>query len=692
LRNLALLSGYGRIGRSLAPGARAAIAPLGLLLVAVLVLLVLAERYSALYDHNVVDDALISMQYAKNWVLGNGLVFNVGERVEGYTNFLWVAVLAPLYAASQGTGTDFVLMATRVNIGIAALTLVVVYAIAKQLWDARVLPTLLALGLCVVDNSYVAWAALGLEGHLLSLCLLLAVWCASASFPNRGFCIGLALTAAHMTRPDAGLFAVFLLAGLGATWLVARLQARPAAEQAEHLKVALTAGATWLSVYGAYFAWRYQYYGWLLPNTYYAKVGAGELDAWARGMEYLSDFRSERAWLPALAPLALFVSTTPLMRSVILYLIAHAVYVTSVGGDFFAGHRFFVAQIPLFALALGLLLDAAVRAATAWIERSSRRDPRRVLLAAGWVTAALLSLLLLQLYERGKQTGPLQGEIIERGGLARIHRSFMQWLSRNKPADASFASCAIGAPGFDGNFRRVVDICGLIDPVVAHRPVADFGKGVAGHEKRATLAEVLAKKPTYIDAWDPFEDLWLRGYVFDASMRLELMKTVQGVWRRDERRERGRYLQEGAWSFEPGEAAGWVKEGSAFEQFPTLTRPNGQERGIGERGAHANSFDETLGDLPTGRLLSPLFELRGDVMVLRVGGGHDRERLRVALWVDGRPVLSTTGVESEHLSAREWDIAVYRGKQARLEILDASSGPMGHILVDEVRQWSASDS
>jgi arabinofuranosyltransferase len=682
----------GKAGRALAPGARAAIAPLGLLVVAVLVLLALAERYSALYHRNVVDDALISMQYAKNWVLGNGLVFNVGERVEGYTNFLWVALMAPLYALSQSTGLDFVLMVTQVNIGMAALSLVVVYAIGRQLWNGRVLPTLLALGLCVVDNSYVVWAALGLEGHLLALCLLLGVWCAGTTLPNRGFCIGLALTAAHMTRPDAGLFVMFLLAGLGVTWLVARWQARPAAEQAEHLKVLLTAGATWLSVYGAYFAWRYQYYGWLFPNTYYAKVGAGELDGWARGLEYLAGFRSERAWLPALAPLALFVGTTPLMRSVILYLIAHTVYVTSVGGDHFPGHRFFVAQIPLFALALGLLLDAAVRGVTAWIERSTLRARRRLLLAAGWVTAAFLGVLFLQLYELGKETGPLQGEVIERGGLARIHRSFMQWLSRSKPPHASFASCAIGAPGFDGNFRHVVDICGLIDPVIAHRPVANFGKGMAGHEKRATLAEVLAKKPTYIDASNPFEDLWHHGYVFDASMRLELLKTVEGVWRRDERRERGRYLQEGACSFDAGEAAGWVKEGSAFEHFPTLMRANNQGRGIGERGAHASSFDETLGDIPTGRLLSPPFDLLGDVMVLRVGGGHDPERLRVALWVDGRPVLSTTGVASEHLSAREWDIAVYRGKQARLEILDASSGPMGHILVDEVRQWSASDS
>lgn len=37
-----------------------------------------------------IDDAYISLRYGRNWIEGLGLVFNSGERVEGYTNFLWV--------------------------------------------------------------------------------------------------------------------------------------------------------------------------------------------------------------------------------------------------------------------------------------------------------------------------------------------------------------------------------------------------------------------------------------------------------------------------------------------------------------------------------------------------------------------------------------------------------------------------
>ncbi|MDW8173780.1 MAG: hypothetical protein RML73_14985, partial [Anaerolineae bacterium] len=48
------------------------------------------QRMYALFE-----DSMISMRYAWNFVQGHGLVWNVGEApVEGYTNFLWVLVMA----------------------------------------------------------------------------------------------------------------------------------------------------------------------------------------------------------------------------------------------------------------------------------------------------------------------------------------------------------------------------------------------------------------------------------------------------------------------------------------------------------------------------------------------------------------------------------------------------------------------
>src|SRR5690606_38133881 len=44
------------------------------------------------------DDAFISFRYAQNLVEGHGLVYNPGERVEGYTNFLWTVLAAGVIA------------------------------------------------------------------------------------------------------------------------------------------------------------------------------------------------------------------------------------------------------------------------------------------------------------------------------------------------------------------------------------------------------------------------------------------------------------------------------------------------------------------------------------------------------------------------------------------------------------------
>lgn len=670
---------------------------------------VLSERYSREYERNVVDDALTSMQYAKNLALGNGLVFNVGERVEGYTNFLWVLFMAPFYALSTALGGDFVRLIIHLNIAIAILNLVLVYAIGRKLWGGNWLATLTALSLCVVDNSYTVWAALGLEGHFLAFWLLLALLLASTDFAHKGIAIGLALAAAHMTRPDAGLFCAFLVAALlGSPALsFARRRLLPgtpkaaesAASEAEPqnpaatsderraLWAALSSLGTWLVVYAAYFLWRYQYYGWLFPNTYYLKVGSGALDAWSRGFRYVQSFLEERWWVPALGLFGIFARTTLVGRSIIAYLLAHVLYIAYVGGDFFPGHRFFVPQLPLFAIACGLAVQASVQLVDrgrvrVWLD--ARRSMRTVFALVGF---ALLLPLLYGLYDVGCRIGPLEGEIRQWHAQLSNNRRFMRWLALNKPSKASLSTGAIGAAGYYANFTRVIDMVGIIDPEVAHRPVSDFGHGQAGHEKWATVEEILAQKPTYIQAGYLQADYWREGYYMDASMRLELDRSYDGIWRRDELADTGKYLEQAAIHFDGARADGWTAQGTAFENWPAL--PTFEDQILGAAGPHVNTGATGTGDDATGRLTSPKFALLGDKMVLRAGGGFDPERLRVSLWIEGQRVFSETGYDSDTLSRREWPIGAYRGKLATLEIVDDSKADWGHIIVDEIVQWQA---
>ena len=61
------------------------------------------------------DDAFISFRYARNLAAGNGLVFNVGERVEGITNFLWTISFVPF----SRLGVDLVQVSQLLGIGLA---------------------------------------------------------------------------------------------------------------------------------------------------------------------------------------------------------------------------------------------------------------------------------------------------------------------------------------------------------------------------------------------------------------------------------------------------------------------------------------------------------------------------------------------------------------------------------------------
>src|SRR5437867_13225676 len=86
---------------------------------------------AALVAHSLVwnfvtDDAYISFVYARNLARHGQLVFNLGERVEGYTNFLWTVLLAgflkigvPAELASRVLGAGFALATLGVTVRIA---------------------------------------------------------------------------------------------------------------------------------------------------------------------------------------------------------------------------------------------------------------------------------------------------------------------------------------------------------------------------------------------------------------------------------------------------------------------------------------------------------------------------------------------------------------------------------------------
>ena len=226
----------------------------------------LAFEWSRRYGYNVCDDSLISLQYARNVAEGLGFVFNPGERVEGFTNFLWVALLALAQPISGGTSAGFVHLAATMSIALAAVDILLLYRLGRLIWPRQLAPIVLALGLCAVDNGYTVWAMQALESHLLIFTMLAAgllLWREPSRWSGPG--AALCLAAAMMTRPDAALF-VAVLGASELLWAWRSNEPKPAL-----MRVVAIFGTTAL-LFGVYFLWRYDYFGYLFPNTYYVKA------------------------------------------------------------------------------------------------------------------------------------------------------------------------------------------------------------------------------------------------------------------------------------------------------------------------------------------------------------------------------------------------------------------------------------
>ncbi len=423
---------------------------------ALLVALLLAAH--AAHWHYTVDDAYISFRYAKNFVEGNGLVYNPGERVEGYTNFLWVALLAGPMAA----GVDPLVVSKALGLASGGiLTLLVVADVGKRLgrWVGFAAGTALA-----ADPAFALWTTAGLETPLFILLAYLAIRSLLDDPPAISPLCGVWAGLAALTRPEG----VIVLAAALATAL-----ARRAAGSAPRALLLFAV------IVVPHLAFRFVYYHDLLPNTFYAKVGGG-LAAWPRGARYLGDWLF-RYGAGLLVLLALIGAPSRRLLAALVAALLFAAYVVAVGGDGLSMFRF-----ALF-LSVPVTLLAAEGAA-----RAARRFG-----GAGGPAAAALLLIALALPARNAFAGPYRAFVVE--DRARVELHWVQigkWLARHAdPARDLVALPVAGAIAYYGGIPAI-DMLGITDRHIAHAFVPHPGKGIAGHEKH-DMPYVLSRKPTF---------------------------------------------------------------------------------------------------------------------------------------------------------------------------------------------------
>jgi hypothetical protein len=383
---------------------------------------------------SLIDDAYISFRYARNLAGGHGLVFNEGQRVEGYTNFSWVLLSA--LAVRAGLSPTWVMPLVGVAAGIGVL--VVVYREARAMAREEAMPRRLAgvpaAALVAASPSLAFYASTGLETALYTLFATIA--CAAIA-RRRAVPFALATVAAALTRPEAGLLAV-----VGMTRFAVARDRGPA----------LRAGAILAAGLLPYLAWNVAYFGTLVPNTLAAKppqLGAG--------LAYVGWALPEVAGVVVAAAIG-----TRGPRAILLGLWAlQVVAVVAEGGDWMPGQRLLVPALGCLAMAADRPIVDLFR-----LPRSTRDAPRVALLLA--VLANLpLGLLDTRLLAREDDTAadyqPKRARAVERLRAAGVR---------------SLGTLDIGLPGWLAPEVAFVDLGGLTDAAIGRSPGVHEDKAI----------------------------------------------------------------------------------------------------------------------------------------------------------------------------------------------------------------------
>ena len=425
------------------------------------------QRYFCLFD-----DAMISMCYAQNWAQGEGLVWNAGERVEGYTNFGWTAILALCHLL--GFSPAYTCLLVQI-LGIPTLwgCLVGATLLARA---CRLLPVsaICALILTATYYNLIFFSLLGMETGLLCCLFTFGLYeCAKSLQCREGRMRALLWFApAVLVRIDALLIAIYVCAYLALT--VRKKRAR-----------LLLGLLVVLAVMLVHAVCRHYYYGQWLPNTYHLKATGWPL------FERLEAGLEHTAWSAAslgvpfvmgLASMLAFKRWHLLLLGPFVLSVAYQIYV---GGDAWPLSRFLIpTTIGMFVLSA----QGIQRLLMLFVERKAQFFGKSLRVGLTLLLVFAINALHWDHYLFLLPPQMTYGNVM----------NLRFWRAVESIADAE-ASVALGWAGALPYYsqRKCYDLLGKCDPYIAHLPVVP-GADRAGHNKYDFAYSLSHHKPDII--------------------------------------------------------------------------------------------------------------------------------------------------------------------------------------------------
>ena len=307
------------------------------------------------------DDAMIAMRYARNMADGYGLVWNQGEYIEGYTNFLWTVWMAVIHLLRVPESKTSLVVAIS-GAAILLTNINLIRKIASE-FTGNALVILASMAFSAFNYSLIYWTIRGMEVGIITLLLNFVILLSlqlNKRFSGRKFALLLVILGLMLlTRTDCII--LFFIIG---SWLSFTV------DRKNRMRVILLFLGTLVFFMGGHTLFRILYYHDPLPNTFYLKVsGTPVTDRILRGIQvyfmWLVTF-----FIPVLLILVTGVITQLkklldsrflLILSPFLMMSAYSVYV---GGDAWEwmpyANRYITITIPLLIVFTVIVLEKLV--------------------------------------------------------------------------------------------------------------------------------------------------------------------------------------------------------------------------------------------------------------------------------------------------------------------------------------------
>jgi len=437
-----------------------------------------------------IDDAYISFRYACNFAQGNGLVFNVGERVEGYSNFLWVILLS----IGSRTGLELPLFAKWTGVFFTLLSILFCLFILRRgsnrssvhFWRESFTLSILILSF----PSILYWTSGALETPLFMFSLVFAAWCVTSNNQPASSALikGVGMILPALVRFDGIIFSVILVFFVFAQY-----------KKGASLRTIILPILFCIIVVGTYHIWRIEYYGSFLPNTVISKGSTGFWRLLRGGVSYMVDFITVNNipvfFIPVLFVWIFRLGFSRMEQLLISFVLFYGGFIVTVRGDCMIGHRY---ATPLL---LPIILLAIL---------SARRFPSELIgqrQSKFSVAFLVIPLILATVHFMGYYTRDFHKRYKWYWG--QDYRAIAHYLNAKKLENASLAISEIGIPSYF--FRGdIIDVWGIADKTVAlikkkHKipiTVFEFGDNAVPEFRGTATKEiadyVLSRHPTAI--------------------------------------------------------------------------------------------------------------------------------------------------------------------------------------------------